>query len=302
MVMAGPEHRDAGNLLHHADMALSRAKHRPDARIAFAERPERGAALARLQLENDLHHAFARDEFTAMFHPIVALATGRTVGFEALARWRHPLRGMIPPADFIGIAEETGMIGAVDDRMLGIACREAVQWPGAPFVSVNVSGRRFADPSLSAGIAATLAASGLDPARLKLEITESTIMTDAAAAASTVKAITARGIGVAIDDFGTGYSSLAYLHRFEARTLKIDQSFVQAMIGSEQGHEIVRIIIMLARNLQMSVVAEGIETKAQQDALIALGCEYGQGYFFAQPLSAADARRRLIDEAVSAAG
>jgi EAL domain-containing protein (putative c-di-GMP-specific phosphodiesterase class I) len=280
-------------------MALRTAKLQPEGRVAFAKRPARGVALARLQLENDLHHALAADEFIAVFQPIVALETGRTVGFEALARWHHPERGMIPPGNFIGVAEETGLIGAIDDKVLTIACREAVNWPGRPFVAVNISGYRFGDPELVAGIDARVAQSALDPRRLKLEITESTIMTDASATARTVKAIAARGIGVSIDDFGTGYSSLAYLHQFDATTLKIDRSFVQAMGESEHGLEIVRTIIMLARTLEMSVVAEGIETLAQYDALRALGCEYGQGYYFAKPLSAADARRRLVVEAGS---
>ena len=295
-VIADDEHRAAGDLLHHADRALRNAKLLPEGRAAYAERPARGAALARLKLENDLHRALERNEFTAVFHPIVALSTGRTVGFEALARWHQPERGMIPPASFIGVAEDTGMIGAIDGKILEIACREAARWTGGEFISVNVSGYRFGDPELVAGIDATIAASGLDPRRLKLEITESTIMTDAVATARTVKDIAARGIGVAIDDFGTGYSSLAYLHRFDAATLKIDRSFVQAMVESEQGLAIVSTIIILARTLKMSVVAEGIETLAQRDALRALGCEFGQGYLFAKPLSAEDARKRLALE------
>jgi diguanylate cyclase (GGDEF)-like protein/PAS domain S-box-containing protein len=297
-VIADDEHRVPGDLLYHADIALRSAKLQPEGRVAFAQRPARGVALARLQLENDLHRALAGDEFIAVFQPIVTLETGRTVGFEALARWRHPERGMVPPGSFIGVAEETGLIGGIDDKVLALACREAMQWPGRPFVAVNISGYRFGDPELVAGIDATVSASALDPRRLKLEITESTIMTDASATARTVKAIAARGIGVSIDDFGTGYSSLAYLHRFDATTLKIDRSFVNAM-ETDQGLEIVRTIIMLARTLEMSVVAEGIETLAQYDALRALGCEYGQGYYFAKPLSAADARRRLVVEAGS---
>jgi diguanylate cyclase (GGDEF)-like protein/PAS domain S-box-containing protein len=298
-VIADAEHRVPGDLLYHADMALRSAKLQPEGRVAFAKRPARGVALARLQLENDLHRALAGDEFIAVYQPIVALETGRTVGFEALARWQHPERGMVPPGSFIGVAEETGLIGGIDDKVLAIACREATQWPGRPFLAVNISGYRFGDPALVAGIDARVAESGLDPRCLKLEITESTIMTDASATARTVKAIAERGIGVSIDDFGTGYSSLAYLHQFDATTLKIDRSFVQAMVESDQGLEIVRTIIMLARTLEMSVVAEGIETLAQYDALRALGCEYGQGYYFAKPLSASDARRRLVVEAGS---
>ncbi len=296
-VMADAEHRSAGDLLYHADRAMRRAKKRPEQRIAFTERPARGAALARLQLETDLHQALSGDQFIAVFHPIVSLENGRTVGFEALARWHHPTRGMIPPVNFIGVAEETGMIAAIDDRILALACREAMRWPGRPFVTVNVSGYRFGDPAMIEGVKACLSESGLDPRRLKLEITESTIMTDASATARMVKAIAALGVGVAIDDFGTGYSSLAYLHRFDASTLKIDRSFVQAMSESDQGLEIVRTIVMLARTLKMSVVAEGIETRAQYDALRALGCEYGQGYHFAKPLSAEDTRDRLVQEA-----
>ncbi|MBI3513629.1 MAG: EAL domain-containing protein [Proteobacteria bacterium] len=292
-VIADAEHRVPGDLLHRADMALRSAKLQIEDRVAFGERPARGVALARLKLENDLHCALAQDEFVAVFQPIVALATGRTVGFEALARWHKPGQGMIAPGCFVPVAEETALIGAIDDRILALACGEAARWPCPAFITVNVSGYRFGDPALITGIARRLAGSGLDPRRLKLEITESTIMTDASATARTVKAIAERGIGVAIDDFGTGYSSLAYLHRFDATTLKIDRSFVQAMAESDQGVEIVRTIIMLARTLKMSVVAEGIETRAQCDVLRALSCDYGQGYYFAKPLSADDARRRL---------
>jgi diguanylate cyclase (GGDEF)-like protein/PAS domain S-box-containing protein len=294
-VIAGVDHRVPGDLLHHADLGLRSAKLQPGERVAFAERPARGAALTRLKLENDIQRALADDEFIAVYHPIVALETGRTVGFEALARWHKPGQPLIAPGVFVGVAEETALIGAIDDRVLGAACREAMQWPGDLFISVNVSGYRFGDPALTDGIDRRLAESGLDPRRLKLEITESTIMTDAATTARTVAAFTERGIGVSIDDFGTGYSSLAYLHRFDASTLKIDRSFVQAM-DSGHGLEIVRMIVMLARTLKMSVVAEGIETKAQLDALRALGCDFGQGYYFAKPLSVADARARLAQE------
>ena len=295
-VIADAEHRVPGDLLYHADRALRTAKLQPGERVAFAERAPRGAALARLKLENDIQRALGADEFIAVFHPIVALETNRTVGFEALARWQKPGQPLIAPGVFVGVAEETGLIGAIDERVLGAACRETAQMPGNPFISVNVSGYRFGDPALIAGIDQRLGESGLDPTRLKLEITESTIMTDASATARTVKAIAERCIGVSIDDFGTGYSSLAYLHRFDASTLKVDRSFVQAM-ETEQGLEIVRMIIVLARSLKMAVVAEGIETKPQLDALKALGCDYGQGYYFAKPLPVAEARARLEAEA-----
>jgi EAL domain-containing protein (putative c-di-GMP-specific phosphodiesterase class I) len=291
-VLADSEHRVPGDLLHHADRALRTAKLQPGERVAFAERPVEGAALARLKLETDIHRGLVDDEFIPVFQPIVALESERTVGFEALVRWAKPGQPLLSPFAFVGVAEETGQIAAIDECVLAKACQEIAAWPGDHFVSVNVSGYRFGDPGLTAGIDRRLAESGLDPRRLKLEITESTIMTDAKTTARTVAAISERGIGVSIDDFGTGYSSLAYLHRFAASTLKIDRSFVMAM-ATEQGLEIVRMIVVLARSLKMAVVAEGIETKEQLVALRALGCDYGQGYYFAKPLTASDARARL---------
>jgi diguanylate cyclase (GGDEF)-like protein/PAS domain S-box-containing protein len=287
LALRRPEHGTGEEVLRDAQLALRRAKDEGGARVELCDPKQQADALRRLGVERDLRRALEEGEITAWFQPIVRVHDGVVIGFEALARWRKGDGTMISPADFIPVAEATGFCGAIDAQVLRFACAEAARWParrGLPYLAVNLSAKQFCEPGLLALVDDVLAETGLDPRRLKLEITEGTIMRDPAAAERAVAALTARQIGLAIDDFGTGYSSLAYLHRFRADTLKIDRSFVGALDKSDSGLAIVRAIIGLAGSLNMRVVAEGIETPPQRRILEELGCAFGQGYLFSRPV------------------
>ncbi len=229
------------------------------------------------------------------YQPIVSLDTGKLAGFEALVRWHHPTRGLISPAEFIPVAEETGLIVPLGAWVLQEACRQMRFWqeelPRAKdlTIAVNLSARQLAHPDLISQIDEILQQTGIDPSCLKLEITESVLVDNADAATAVFDCLRARNIQLCIDDFGTGYSSLSYLRRFPINILKIDRSFVMDLLGESLNSEIVRAIVSLAHNLGMQVVAEGIETQEQMVQLWALQCEYGQGYFFAKPLDSAAA-------------
>jgi diguanylate cyclase (GGDEF)-like protein/PAS domain S-box-containing protein len=311
LALRGPEHGNGEEVLRDAQLALRRAKDEGGARIELSDPKSQADALRRLGLERDLRRALDEGEITAWFQPIVTLDDGVVGGFEALARWLKPDGSTVSPGDFIPVAEETGLIAALDAHVLGIACAEAARWPARrgrlPYVAVNVSAKKFGDPGLLDLVDRVLAETGLDPRRLKLEITEGTIMRDPAAAERVVNELAIRQVGLAIDDFGTGYSSLAYLHRFRADTLKIDRSFVGALDKSESGLAIVRAIIGLAASLKMRVVAEGIETPQQHRILEELGCAFGQGYLFSRPvpiteLGALTGGRPLISAALPCGG
>ena len=255
-------------------------------------------ALERLNLETDLWQAVGRNEMRVHYQPMVELATNRIIGFEALVRWQHPQRGMIPPDDFIPLAEDTGIILNIGNWVLREACRQACLWHAvaraSPLqMSVNLSARQLHQPRLVEEISGVLTETGLDPRRLKLEITESVVMGDAEATIRTLRDLKALGVQLAIDDFGTGYSSLSYLRRFPVDNLKIDRSFISHLGLDSENTEIVRAIIMLARALGLLVTAEGVETTAQMEALKALGCDWAQGYFLSRPL-AADAITDLL--------
>jgi len=242
-------------------------------------------------LETDLRMAVKRREFLLHYQPFVCLASGKIIGFEALVRWQHPQRGLISPVKFIPVAEETGAIVPLGEWVLEEACRQLRLWEGMfnfdqPLImSVNLSGKQFAQPDLVDRIQAILVATGLSAESLKLEITESVVMDDVESAIAVLKQMKALNVKLGIDDFGTGYSSLSYLSRFPTDTLKVDKSFVGLMeLGEGENVAIVRTIVALAHALGMDVIAEGVETAAQLSRLRAIGCEYGQGYFFAQPL------------------
>jgi EAL domain-containing protein (putative c-di-GMP-specific phosphodiesterase class I) len=247
-------------------------------------------AVALLQLETDLRRALERKEFRLNYQPVVSLETGGITGFEVLIRWQHPERGLISPAEFIPLAEETGLIIPIDRWVLREACRQMREWnaqfPTNPplTISANLSGKHFIQPDLIEQTQQILQETGMDAHCLKLEVTEGVVMEDAESAINMLMNLKALNIRLSIDDFGTGYSSLSYLHRFPIDTLKIDRTFVSRMGVDEENGEIVRTIATLAHNLGMTVVAEGVETGAQLAQLRALKCEYGQGYFFAKPL------------------
>jgi diguanylate cyclase (GGDEF)-like protein/PAS domain S-box-containing protein len=287
------------DVLRDADTAMYRAKNLGKARHEVFDKEMHTRALHVLQLETDLRRAVEREEFVLHYQPIVSMESGATVGFEALIRWQHPERGFIPPSDFIPMAEETGLIIPIGQWVLGEACRQIRRWqelyPTYPplQVSVNLSGKQFMKPNLVDQIRDVLEETGIDPHSLKLEITESIMMENIETAIMMFNQLRTLGLQLSIDDFGTGYSSLSYLHRFPISTLKIDRSFVNLMEDNNENAEIVRTIIMLARNLNMDVVAEGVETVGQLTQLRALKCEYAQGYLFSKPLDAASAEKLL---------
>jgi len=280
----------AEDLLRDADMAMYRAKAQGPGHHALSVPDMHLDAVARLQLETDLRWAIERGELCAHYQPIIALKTGRIAGFEALVRWRHPERGLIFPGEFMSVAEETGLVVPLGKRVLMDACAQMGKWhaefPELPdlTMSVNVSGRQFSQPNLMEQIRSVLAESRLDPSRLKIEITESAIMENAAAAAAMLREARALGIRKSLDDFGTGYSSLSYLHRLPIDTLKIDRSFVSMIDAPGSSLEIVRTIVDLGHNLGKDIVAEGVQTDEQLAVLQNLGCDYGQGFYFSPPL------------------
>jgi diguanylate cyclase (GGDEF)-like protein/PAS domain S-box-containing protein len=252
-------------------------------------------ARAMLGLETDMRRAVERCEYVLHYQPIVSLETERLTGFEALVRWRHPRRGLLRPGDFLSLAEETGLVIQIDRWVLREACRRTREWqerfrPETPLsVSVNLSARDFSAPNLVEHVRDVLEESGLEAVCLKLEITESVLMSDAESVTSTLRRLKELGVELQLDDFGTGYSSLSYLHRFPVDALKIDRSFVSRIGPDGANSEIARAIVTMAHSLKMSVVAEGVETEAQAAELRSLACEYGQGYLFAGALDDAGA-------------
>ena len=276
--------------LRDADTAMYRAKENGKARYEVFDHAMHARAVSRLQLESDLRRAVEEKQFCVYYQPIVSLETGRLAGFEALVRWNHPRHGLVSPADFIPVAEETGLIVPIGEWVLYEACKHIrecqMAFPShrSLSLSVNLSARQVAQGQLLDRIQEALAISKLSPHCLKLEITESVVMENAEAAALMFKQLRSLGVQLSIDDFGTGYSSLSYLHRFPLNYLKIDRSFV-SRLTTDNDNAIVRTISTLARNLGMEVIAEGIETEEQYQQLKMLGCEYGQGYLFSHPVN-----------------
>jgi diguanylate cyclase (GGDEF)-like protein/PAS domain S-box-containing protein len=282
---------DRIDLLRNADIAMYRAKSSGKAAFLLFDEHMHDIALQRLELEHDLRRALERDEFELHFQPIIALTGREVVGLEALVRWRHPQQGLVSPADFIPIAEETGLIVPLGQWVLREACQQAAGWQrdaqvGGLRVSVNLSARQFRDPELVEQVRHALEASGLAPHLLVLELTESNVMSNADEAVARLEDLRQIGVRIAIDDFGTGYSSLAYLHSFPVEILKIDRSFI-ARIGAEKDSTpIISATVSLAQALGMAIVAEGVETEAQVLSLRAFGCDHAQGYIFSPPIPA----------------
>lgn len=286
-------------VLQHANIAMHRAKEKGRDRLAVFSSAMLDQVVRRLDLENDLRRALAAGEFVAHFQPIVGLADGRVRGFEALVRWDHPIRGQVSPGEFITLAEETGLIHTLGMAVLDQAVRAMAAWRQAglcaadAFMSVNLSARQFSHKDLVRAILENLDAHGLPPGALNLEITESAIMEDPASAIDKLTRLKEHGIRLSVDDFGTGYSSMSYLKRFPLDHLKIDLGFVRTIDTDQENLEIVKAIISLAHSLRLSVVGEGVEQAAQGDILRALGCEYGQGFFYSRPLDRAGAEAYL---------
>lgn len=285
--------------LRAADTAMYRAKARGRACHVVYDSSMYEQALGRMQVETDLRHVVDRNELMVYYQPIVSLQTGRITAFEALVRWQHPKRGIVPPSEFVPVAEDMGLITAIGKWVLGEACGQVVQWQdrhrhvNGLAVSVNVSVRQFSDPYLVDSIQDVLRRTSLNPEHLKLEITESVIMENVDLVTETLDRLRALNLKLSLDDFGTGYSSLSYLHRFPMNVLKIDQSFVRNVAASKENFQLVKTILMLARNFEMSTVAEGVESREQIEVLRSLECDDGQGYYFARPLTREHAEELL---------
>ena len=286
LVMSGPGTQSPEDLLRDADIALYHAKGAGGACVVAFNTGMRAAAVTLLRMENDLRRALERREILVYFQPIISLEDGQTRSAEALVRWEHPERGLVAPGEFLDIAERVGLLVPLSWWVLHEACREARTWGDGTevAVSVNLASQQFAQPDLSAQVARVLRETGLQPARLHLEITEGTLIDNIAAAAETLAQLRALGVGVYLDDFGTGYSSLSYLHQFPIDVLKIDRSFIQGLPMLEKNEVIVRATIELAHTLRLEVVAEGVETAEQHLTLRRLGCDHGQGFLFGKPM------------------
>jgi diguanylate cyclase (GGDEF)-like protein len=301
IAISNPTYKEAENILRDADIAMRYAKeHTLYYKIFDQEMHTRAVSL--MQFETDLRYAIERNELVAYFQPIIDLNTMTLSGFESLIRWNHPKRGMVSPAEFIPISEETGLIIPITLWMLKESCSQLVRWQEKyphlrkTFVSVNLSSKHFVGENLVQQIGQVLLDTVLDPGCLKLEITEGAMMQNPEEVISTLVRLKSLGVKLSIDDFGTGYSSLSYLHRFPVDTLKVDRSFVIAMDEGSENGEIVKTIVSLASILHMDVIAEGVETIHHLHQLRILGCQFGQGYLFSRPLPAADAEKLLAEQ------
>ncbi len=286
-------YKNTEEVLRDADIAMYRAKAAGRNCYEVFDRGMHDAAMKRLEMESDLHRSLEKADFLLHYQPIVGFADGRVNSFEALVRWQRPRSGFTAPGEFIGLAEETGLIVQLDRWVLRRACEQMREWietygaaacPAA--ISVNLSSRHFAQPDLVEFVGDVLSDVGLQPGNLHLEITESAIMENVERVVTLLQGLREVGVQVGLDDFGTGYSSLSYLHRLPLHTLKIDRSFIHTAGQDTQNWQIVRSIIMLAHGLGMKVVAEGIETSAQRDQLRAMDCDLAQGYLLSTPFDA----------------
>jgi diguanylate cyclase (GGDEF)-like protein len=291
-----------GELFANADTALYRAKAEGRNVFRFFTAQMHAAAVARMAIETELRRAIPNDEFELHYQPVVELASGKLAKAEALVRWRHPERGLVPPNDFIPVAEDTGMILPLGAWIVGEAARQAAAWdalsPDEFKICVNFSAYQFRRSDPLALLAESLAASGIGSGHLAIEITESLFMEDEGGALDQLHLLRAEGFEIAIDDFGTGYSSLSYLQRLPIDTLKIDRSFIRGIPDDPKSMALIDAMLSLGAAFGIAVIAEGVETATQADFLRERGCRYGQGYYFGKPLAAAEfARARFATAA-----
>ena len=283
IAMAPGDGDDSERLLKNADMALSRAKNESRGTFSFFEAGMDARAQSRRRIENDLREAIQNDVLRPHYQPLIDLSNGRILGFEALVRWPHTERGMIPPVEFIPVAEETGLISALGGLMLRRACMDAAAWPDDVRVAVNLSPLQFRAGNVLAQVMDVLRQSGLPARRLELEITETLVLEKSDQVLATLHALRALGVRISMDDFGTGYSSLSYLRSFPFDKIKIDRSFVKDLAANREAQAIIRSIVSLGRGLGVTITAEGVETEAELRCLRAEGCLEGQGFLFSRP-------------------
>lgn len=298
IAMSNDEYEQPDDILRDSDIAMYHAKERGGG-CALFDRELRTRAVGIMKIESELRDVAERGELRVFYQPIISLDSGRLAGFEALMRWQHPERGLISPAEFIPVAEDTGLIVPMTIWILREACTQLSRWRWQSpinrslLVSVNLSGKHFTESNLAEQVSQILHETGLEPHCLKLEITESAAMENAEATARILSSLRELGVRLSIDDFGTGYSSLSYLHRFPIDTLKIDRSFVSRMGEDGENSEIVQTILTLAKNLEMDVIAEGVEKSHQIELLRKFGCRYAQGFLFSKPQPAADIEKLM---------
>lgn len=300
--ISSPHYEDAADILRDADTALYHAKAEGKARIALFDQAMRAEVLERANLEADLQRAVDRQEFAVHFQPIVALESGQLICLEALVRWQHPTRGLLPPDDFLSVAEENGLIELIGEQVLEEVCRQMAEWrtAGSPLsgipVTVNVAARQFAGNRLLELIDDCLGRYSLSPSELKVELTETTAIRAVDESRCVFDALAARGIEIYLDDFGAGYSSLSALHSLPFSAIKLDRGFVKNLEVEPENEATVRAMVMIAETRQLRLIAEGIETSEQLATLRGLDCRYGQGFFFSRPLPAAELEAALGEE------
>jgi predicted signal transduction protein with EAL and GGDEF domain len=294
VVVDTAHYTDASELIRDADIAMYRAKANGKNLYQVFDAAMHTQALRRLTLESDLRKAIEREEFQVYYQPVMDILCNQLVGFEALIRWHHPTRGFVSPGEFVPVAEETGLIAAIDQWVSHTACEQLARWQKKfPLcqnlrISINLSAQDLQNPHLLTEIDTLVRNSGLSNHHITLEITESMLIEDVSKTINLLTQLKAKNLQISIDDFGTGYSSLNYLHCLPADTLKIDRSFVSQMCEDHRNHQVVNTIITLGQQLGMAVVAEGVETPEQLQRLQQLGCQFAQGYLFARPVSAED--------------
>jgi diguanylate cyclase (GGDEF)-like protein/PAS domain S-box-containing protein len=298
--------QDFESLLRAADAAVYRAKQLGRNTVSWYSAEMDVANVERFTIQNSLPQALAQGQFILEYQPTINLFNGRVTGAEALIRWRHPQLGLVGPTRFIGLAEETGLIIPIGEWVFRTACHPVARWIASGWsdatVAVNLSARQFAQPELTNRITAALTEANIEPWRLRLEVTESMVMNDPDAAASTIERLSYMGVQMALDDFGTGYSSFNYLKRFHLRCLKVDRSFISGVASDNEDASIVRAIIALGKALGMKIVGEGIETLAQADFLRNAGCDDGQGFYYSPATSPADVRAMAMSDFPLATG
>jgi diguanylate cyclase (GGDEF)-like protein len=296
IVLGLHEYKKPEDVLRDADLAMYRAKGTGKNRYEFFVSSMREQAISRLDMENELRSGLKDSQFCLFYQPILSLDSGKLIGFEALIRWNHPARGLLSPADFLPVAEESGLIIPIGYWVLQEACSQVCRWQEnfnteQPLsINVNISLKQFTQADFIPQVQRVLAETGLDPSRLHLEITESVLIDNTASARETFEALNKMGIQLQVDDFGTGYSSLSYLHQFPIHSIKIDRSFIREIVQGEKNHDLVRTMVMMAGNMGMDSIAEGVETDEQMQILKDLGCKYGQGYLIARPMGSEPAR------------